>query len=125
MAFNLYPLSSASGKAIPLDVYQPVEHRSFTVSPVPFASPEQFTAVNLTSHMLILFPTVDVTIAFNSTSAVLDASYGDIWIPSNSIVPIYTEIPYISGISLETGEIHINIVKLWDSLATEVQQSVG
>lgn len=125
MAFNIYPLSSASGKFIPLDVYQPVEHHSIAVSSTPFTDANNFTFRDLATHMLLIFATIDMTIAFDQFNIVSDMTLGDMWIPANKIIPIYTDIPYVSALASDIGDLHINIIKLWDSLATEVQQSVS
>jgi hypothetical protein len=124
-SYRLYPLASASGKAIPLDIIKPSEHIAFPISSTPFVAPEQFTLKVIEEHCIVLFSDVDTVISFDDTTSISNFFTGDLFIPANTIAQSVFPTQYISAISQATGTLHINVIELWDSLITEVQNQYG
>jgi len=125
MAYKLYPLSSASGRAIPLEVISPIEHYSIAVPIVAMGAPVVFTAQDIELTMAVLWADVDVTISFDTSVVVSDVDAGQLFLPAHTYMNIALPSTSISVLGSEAGKLHMNIIDLWDSLATEVQQNYG
>lgn len=123
--YRLYPLASPTGRAIPLDIIKPVAHIAYPISSSPFANPEQFTTRVVEEHAIALFSDVDVVVDFDDTTPASNFFTGTLFIPANTIVQSAIFSQYISAISQSSGTLHINIIELWDSLITEVQNQYG
>lgn len=125
MAFNLYPLSSPSGKSIPFDIIESVEHVGIAFSNSPLGAPINFSSVDSDLHSLILWATADCVISFDAAVDVDDVDAGELFIPAFTIVSHTMPSNYISVIGDAAGKLHVNVVKLWDLLVTELQQTTG
>lgn len=125
MSYKLYPLSSASGRAIPLDVISPLEHYALAIPTTAMGAPATFTSQNLELVMAVIWSDVDVAISFSDSVVVPDIDSGELFIPAHVLVNTVLPANTISVIGESAGKLHMNIIELWDSLATEVQQNYG
>ena len=125
MSYNLYPLASPSGRAIPFDIIESVEHYGIAFSDTPLGAPINFSSVEASLHSLILWSTKDCVISFDSISDVDDFAAGSLFIPAFTIVSHTMPSNHISAIGEDEGVLHVNVVKLWDMLVTELQQETG
>ena len=125
MAYKLYPLSSASGRAIPLDVLSPIEHYAIAVPTSAMGAPVVFTSQNIQLTMAVLWSDVDVVISFDAATPIPDLVSGELFVPAHCFVNTILPSTPISVIGSVAGTLHMNIIDLWDSLATEVQQNYG
>ncbi|MGB5397463.1 MAG: hypothetical protein WBN96_09955 [Gammaproteobacteria bacterium] len=125
MAYKLYPLSSASGRAIPLEVVSPIEHYAIAVPVVAMGAPVVFTSQDIELTMAVLWSNVDVTISFDASTPVSDVDAGQLFLPAHTYLNTALPSQSISVLGSAAGKLHMNIIDLWDSLATEVQQNYG
>jgi hypothetical protein len=82
----------------------------------------QFTTDGIDEVMGIFYATEDVTLSFDVSTPIADIDAGDVFIPANTHMQLVFPSQYISAIGSVAGKLHINIIDLWDSLATELQQ---
>ena len=126
MSYQLYPLVSSSGTAIPLDILAAVEHVGVAISNSALVSPVQITAQDINLHMVFAYCNVDAVLSFDEVTPVSDFAAGQHFIPAYRMVPLVLGSQYISAITESVAAtLHLNIVKLWDTLETELTNTTG
>ena len=123
--FKLYPLASASGRAIPLDILSPISHKAIPVTDSAMANPIQITTEELTDVFGVFWSTCNVILSFDETTPIAAYQDGHIFIPAGTVTQLLLPSQYLSAIAYSAGLMHVSIVELYDSLATDLQQNVG
>lgn len=124
MPYNLYPLASADGKYIPLDVLEPLQHKAISVTTSPMGAPVLATD-QLEEVLISLYADADMVISFSPVVPIASVSAGELFLPARTHIQIKLPSTSISAISLSTaGTLHITSFKLWDSLTTDFNDEV-
>lgn len=125
MAYKQYALASPTGLAIPNDIISPIAHVRQAIAATAMVSPLLYTTEEPTTIMLGLVSNVDCAIAFDDTTPISSLNSGVLFIPANVIVQVAPPTKYISVIGTGAGNLDINVMDRWDTLATELQTEVG
>jgi len=120
---NVYPFSTADGKAIPLDIIRPMGLiiKTFTIASASFTIPTDAVVGVLysTSPCVVRFGT-DISLPVTDGAEIADA----VLVPAEMAVTVALTAgtAYVHGL-IESGTLYIQLIEQWAGLALSKQYS--
>lgn len=118
-----YPLSSADGKVIRLEVLGPVSYRRVAVDDAAMSA--ALTIADYEDMLLEIRSDVEVVIAFSQTPVDLVAELGHYVIPADEkvvLLPLLGFYSFIVPVASASGTVQVNIIRKWNTLAIKVDE---